>query len=318
MTNISYYTDRWIRFKQEGTWGTWSSPDTFPNYMLEWSATTTENKAEEDLIGGARDYRKRVWLEEGVVGRWNQELVSAKIFEYILGSRTGDAGVASTYAPGSTLPSMSIYRGIYPDESSSTVSLGYPGMKVDTAELTIEEAGDIRLDVNFAGKGVTIPTAIAKGTLNMNVEAFAFHHSSIDIIYPGPTTLNLDNVQRFVLSVNNNLEARYSAGAGSYKAVELREGAMEVTGRITLGGDLKVMESIALNRYDNTLKVYLKKAGSTITTTLKNISFGEVPDEMAGLEPIEPEFAFTARPSAGSDAIQIIEVTSSSFAVLPY
>ena len=93
---------------------------------------------------------------------------------------------------------------------------------------------------------------------------------------------------------------------------------MEVTGRITLSGDLKVMESIATNRYDNTIMLYLKKTGTTITTTLKNISFGEVPDEMTGLQPIEPEYSFTARPSSGLDAIVVVEASTSTVTALPY
>ena len=83
---MSYYQDRWILFKKESTWGESVTPDTFPNYLLEWAATTTENKSEEDVIGGARDLRKTVWLEEGVVARWVQEVVSAKIWEFILGT----------------------------------------------------------------------------------------------------------------------------------------------------------------------------------------------------------------------------------------
>ncbi len=312
------YTDRWIKFKKEETWGTWNTPDTFPNYLLDWSATTTENKEEEDLIAGSRDYKKRVWLEEGVVGKWTQELVSAKMFEYILGSKTSSDNLANTYSVGSTLPCMSIYRGISQDESGDTLSIGYTGMKIDTAELTIEEKGDVRLVCNFAGKGATIPTPIVKGTINMNINAFAFHNSSIDLIYPGPTTLNLDEVSRLVITINNNLDARYSAGALSYKPTELREGLFEVSGRVGLYGDLTPISSIALNREDCTLKVTLAKTGSTIVATLKNITFDELPDEISGLESIEMEIPFKARPSSGSDAIVVVENTSSSFAVLPY
>lgn len=313
------YTDRWIKFKKETTWGQWSTPDTFPNYLMEWRATTTENKEEEDIIAGSRDFRKRVWLEEGVTATWSQELVSAKIFEYVLGatSATGSE-TAATYSPYSTLPSMSIYRGLYPDESGNTVSLGYLGMKVDSAELTIEESGPVVLDLDLVGRGVTIPAAIARSTPNMAIEPFSFYHSSIDIIYGANNTLNLDSISRFVLSINNNLEAMYSAGAGSYKAVSIREGVIEVTGRLALNGDLGLMESIALSRMDTTIKVYLKKTGSTITVTLKNVSFDEIPDELRGLEPIENEFSFTARPATGNDAVTVIEQSTSAVSALPY
>jgi hypothetical protein len=288
---------------------------------MDWSATTTENKVEEDLIGGSRDYRKRVWLEEGVAAKWTEEMVSAKIFEYILGGRSGTLGIGmNTYAPAATLPSMSIYRGLYPDESNGTLSLGYLGMKVDTADLTIDSKGDVKIDINFAGKGVTIPTNIAKGSLDMSQIAFAFHNSSINLISPGPTTTVLENVAKLVISVNNNLEARYSAGAGSYKAVELREGAMEVTGRITLGGDLTPMSSIILNRQDCTMNLTLLRSNGTgtITFTLKNISFGELPDDLTGLKPVEMDLPFTARPANGLDAISVTENNTTANSLLPY
>jgi hypothetical protein len=316
---MSYYTDRWVLFKGEGTWGTWSTPNTFPNYLMDWSATTTENKVEEDLIGGSRDYRKRVWLEEGVAAKWTEEMVSAKIFEYILGGRSGTLGVgAATYSPAATLPSMSIYRGLAPDESNNTLSLGYLGMKVDTADLTIEQSGDVKLDLNFAGKGVTIPTQIAKGTLDMTQVAYAFHNSSLNIVSPGPTTTVLDNVAKIVISVNNNLSARYSAGANTYKAVELREGAMEVTGRIAIGGDITPMSSIVTNRQDCTLNLTLARSNATITFTLKNVSFGELPDDLTGLKPVELDLPFSARPASGLDAISVVETNTTANSLVPY
>jgi len=319
---MSYYTDRWVLFKQETTWGSWSAPDTFPNYMMEWSATTTENKEEEDIIAGSRDYRKRVWLEEGVVGRWVEEVVTAKIFEYILGSHTGTTGTlapsASTYDTGSTLPSMSIYRALYPNESGATVSIGYLGMKVDTAELTVEQSGDVRLELNFAGKGVTIPAApIAKGTVSMSETAYAFHNCTVSLIYP-TGTLALDNISRFVLSINNNLEARYSAGAQSYKAVELREGALEVTGRIGLSGDITDMASIVTNRQDCTIIAKLIKSSATITFTANNVSFGEYVDELTGLDPVEVEIPFTARPNSTVDALVVTENNTVAYSTLVF
>jgi len=318
---MSYFTDRWIKFKEEDSWGEWATPDTFPNYLLEWSATSTENKSEEDLIGGSRDWRKRVWLEEGVVARWLQELVSAKIYKYILGSRTGTGDTvspsSSTYSLSSTLPSISVYRGLYPDESGGTFSLGYYGLKVDTSELTIEESGDVRLELNFAGRGVTIPSAISKPTLDMDVEAFAFHHSSIDIITNTGSTLSCSLTPRLVISTNSNLTARYSAGSGSYRPTELREGAFQVSGRITMSGQLSSIASQIINRTDNTIKAYLKKAGSTITFTLNNVTFDELPDEIRGLEPVEIEIPFVARPESGSDALTVVETSTTAYEDLP-
>jgi hypothetical protein len=287
---------------------------------MEWSATTTENKEEEDIIAGSRDFRKRVWLEEGVVGRWLEEVVTAKIFEYVLGGHAGTTGVgAQTYSVGATLPSMSIYRGIFPDENSATFSVGYLGMKVDTAELTIEQSGDCRLELNFAGKGVTIPAGIATGSPDMTQQAYAFHNCSISLQYAAGSSVNLDNVSRFVLTINNNLEARYSAGAQSYKAVEMREGAQEVSGRIGLAGDITQMASIVTNRVDCTIFAYLVKPSATITFQINNVSFGEYVDELTGLDPVEPEFPFTARPvSSTVGAIMVTETNTSAYSAQVY
>jgi len=320
---MSYYQDRWILFKKENVWGQSITPDTFPNYLLEWSATTTENKSEEDVIGGSRDFRKVVWLEEGVVGRWVQELVSAKIFEYILGTVSTASTTSpyeSTYAVASKVPSMTIYRGLAPDENGNTVSLEYYGMKVDTAELTIEDTGDVRLELNFAGKNMAVlPVTgnLPKPSIDFSQEAFAFHHSSLQITNSSgtiPCTL----VGRIVVSTNNNLEAMYSTGAGTYYPVELREGALEVEGRITMRGQFNTIASTVKGRQDNTIQITLAKTGSTITITLNNVTFGELPDEISGLEPIEIELPFTARSSSSANAIQIVEVSSSSLNALAY
>ena len=314
---MSYFTDRWIKFGKESSWGEWTTPDTFPNYLTDWSATTTENKNEEDLIGGSRDWRKVTWLEEGVVARWTQELVSGKIFEYILGTVSDTDTSPVTYSPASTLPSMSVYRGLYPDEDGNTVSLGYYGLKVDTAELTIEQGADVQLEINFAGKGATIPSALSKPSLDMSLVPFSFYHSSIDVKHPaGQFTAKY--ATRLQISINNNLEARYGSGAMQYRPIEIREGELEVTGRLTVEGYFGELSSIVLNRQTCTIDVYLIKSGHTIQITLNNVTFGELPDELSGLDVVEGEFPFSARPSSGNDAIKVVEYFSGTWDSLPY
>jgi len=288
-----------------------------PNYLLTWAATTTEGKTEEDLIAGARDFRSRAWLEEGVVGRWVQQIVSAKIFEFLLGNRTGTAGATSpsnsTYSPASTVPSMSIYRGLYPDELGNTVSLGYSGMKVDTWELTIEQGADARLEVNFAGKNATIPTKLAMISPDMSLEPFTFVHSKITY---GGSTITL--LGRLIISGNQNLEARYSAGAQTKYCVELREGAFEISARFTPYGKLDSFAQDVLGRKESTIVCTLAKSDSTIDITLNNIAFGELPDELTGLEPVEIELPLTARPISGYDSIRVIERSSKAYNNIPY
>jgi len=319
---MSYYIDRWLLFGKETTWGQGVTPNTFPNYVLEWSATTTENKSEEDIIGGARDYRKLVWLEEGVVGRWLQEVVSAKIYEYILGQYSTADTVAPfryTYSPASQVPSMTIYRGLYPDEAGNTISLEYYGMKVDTSELTIEQGADLRLEVNFAGKNpAVVGTDRAKPSLDLDLEQFSFHHSKIEIIKEDGSTITCTLLVSLSIATNNNLEARYSGGAATYRPVELKEGLLEVSGRLVMGGQFEEIAKQVIGRKDNTITVNLVKTGHTIDITLRNVTFGELPDEITGLEPIEMDLPYTCRPKAGSDVMTIVETVSKAYTDLPY
>jgi len=317
---MGLYTDRWLKFKIETQWGQWNTPDTFPNYMTEWSATTTENKSEEDIIAGTRDMRKRTWLEEAVVGRWVQELVSAKPFHLCLGKHKTSNTVAPfshTFVTTSTLPSLSIYRGLYPDEAGNTISLGYMGMKVDTWELTIERGAEVRLEMNFAGKQATIPTQLPKSIPNFRYEAFSFVHSTISWTYSGGV-LPLQNVARIVISGNHNLDAVLSAGARTYRCTEIREGPIEITGRITPFGRLDRFATDILNREEGTLTVRLVKSDSTVTITLNNVAFGELPDEMTGLEPVEIELPFVCRPVTGYDAIKVVEKCSYGYSTIPF
>jgi len=140
---------------------------------------------------------------------------------------------------------------------------------------------------------------------------------TVSLIYP-TGTLALDNISRFVLSINNNLEARYSAGAQSYKAVELREGALEVTGRVGLSGDITDMASIVTNRQDCTIIAKLIKSSATITFTANNVSFGEYVDELTGLDPVEVEIPFTARPNSTVDALVVTENNTVAYSTLVF
>jgi hypothetical protein len=304
------YSDRWLLFEKETAWGTWVTPSKFPNYLMEWDATTTDNKTEEDLIGGSRDYRKRVWLERGVVGRWTQELVSGKIFEFVLGSKSGTVSPV-TYSLSSTLPSMSVYRGLAPSETGGTVSIGYIGMKVDTAELTIEKGSGAALEVNMVGKNATLPAAIAKPSLNMAVDPFVFAD------YVKWKGTDITDVSRVVISFNHNLSARTSTTGGSLP-VTIREGAFEVSGRLTVGSQFGTFQSDILSRSEGTLEIQMTRSGSTLKITLKNVAFGELPDTLRGLDVVEWEIPFTARPASGLDAVTIEETFSGTWDSLPY
>jgi hypothetical protein len=244
---------------------------------------------------------------------------SAKIFEYCLGSHNpANATSPFTIGIGSTLPSMSIYRGLSPGATgeSGTISMGYYGMKVDTWELTLERGEVVSLEINFAGKGATQPTAIAKPSVSTTVPVFSFYHG--EVVY-GVTTLAYLN--RLVLSGNNNLEARLSAGSLTYRPVKLREGERELTGRMVVDSPLSTFATDVLARGEATITVSLKGSTpdqGTMTFTVKNIALDELPDAITGLDAIEAEIPFSARGVTGYDMIQIVQTSALSWANLRY
>jgi len=316
---VSEYIDRYVLFKGEGTWGTWNAPDTFPNYLLEFEGTTTEERDDQPIIAGAPDLKARTFQEEGVVARMLMQVVSSKIFEYCLGSHA----VANTASPftigiGSTLPSMSIYRGLQPGASgeTGTISVGYYGMKVDTWELTLEKGEDVVLELNFAGKGCTVPSAMAKPSVSVTIPTFGFYHG--EVVY-GPTTLAYLN--RIALSGNNNLDARLSAGSLTFRPVKLREGERQLTGRMSIDSPLSTFATDVLARGESSIIVYLRGSTAnqgTLTFTIRNIALDEYPDPIRGLDAIEAEIPFSARGSVGYDMIQLVQTSALTWAQLPY
>jgi len=322
---LSYYTERWILIGEEGTWGTWKTPDTFPTYLLSWDATTTEHRAEEEVIGGDRDSRSRVWLHREVVARWEEQLVSSKVFYLALGSHsTGDTAspYRHTISPASTVPSLSIYRGLTPTYTgeSATLSLGYMGMKVDTCELNFEAGEDVTVELNFAGKDTTIPTALGKPDIDFSIEPFTYSHCSVDVITPNGT-VNVSHLRRGNITIDNNLEAKVTSGSGSYKPVEIRERGLRVSGRLVVFAPLGTLSSVILNRNECTLKVYMIGDDAnmgTIEITVNNIVFDELSDELRGLEQVEMELPFSAKPSTGGDVIQIVHTTAYSWNNMPW
>ena len=296
-----YVVDRWVKFKEETSHGTWVTPDTFPNYILDWDSTEEERRSEEELIAGERDQISRVFTSEGVVARMTQQLVSSKPFYLVLGSHTSPdtASPYSTISPASTLPSLSFYRGLLASDGS-TISLGYYGMKVDTAELVIEAEEDITFELNFAGVGATVPTAIAKPTLQ-ELPAFSYHNCSITV---GGTFYS--GWRRLSLSLDNKLSAIYAANLG-YRPEAIREGGLEVSGRITVHSDLDKWESIVRSRSEYPMTISMIMTGKTIEIRLSKVAFGEYGEALRGLEGVEPEIPFRARRTGTTPAITVYE-----------
>jgi len=298
---MSYYTERYLKWGREGTWAVEVTPDKYFNYLLRTEATTTENKAEEAIIGGGRGLRSRCWLHREVVGVYEFQPITGRIFEFILGSVSPDITVQPyrhTISPSTVVPSMTLERVI----RSPLEGMKYIGVKIDTAELTIEQQEDVVMVVNWAGNdskqttpGWTVPP------LDFAIEPYSFYHATMRY-----GTLTMENVTRFILTMNNNLTARYSASEGEFTCVEIREGAFEVSGRIVVGKDISNYVADLLGRKETDCTITLAKSGHTIELQINDIAFDEYADVLTGIEPYEVEFPFVAREVPGVPAIRAI------------
>jgi len=299
---MSYYTERYLKWGREGTWGVEvTTPENYFNYLLRTEATTTENKAEEAIICGGRDLRSRCWLHREVVGVYEFQPITGRIFEFILGSVSPDTTVSPykhTIDPSTVVPSMTLERMIRSPEEG----MRYIGVKIDTAELTIEQQEDVTMVVNWAGKDAkqTVPTWKAP-PIDFAIEPYSFYHATMQY-----GTIKMENVTRFIITINNNLTPRYSASEGEYTCVEIREGALEVTGRMSVGKDISRYVDDLLSRGGENCTIKLAKTGHTIEIRLNDISFDEYADVLTGIEPYEVEFPFVARRTTTGPAIRVI------------
>jgi len=299
---MSYYTERYLKWGKEDKWGEEvTTPEDYFNYLLRTEATTTENKAEEAVICGGRDLRSRCWLHREVVGVYEFQPITGRIFEFILGSVSPNVTVQPyrhTIDPSTIVPSMTLERVI----RQPLEGMKYIGVKIDTAELTIEQQEDVTMVCNWAGKnakqtspGWTIPT------IDFAIEPYSFYHATMQY-----GTITMENVTRCIITINNNLTPRYSASEGEYTCVEIREGALEVTGRISVGKDIRIYVEDLLSRGGENCTIKLAKTGHTMEIRLNDISFDEYADVLTGIEPYEVEFPFVARRTATGPAIRVV------------
>jgi len=288
------YTERYVLVgKETAGWGNSVDPANTINYLLRWEATTAENKIEEPVIGGGRDLKGRVWTTEEVTGVLEQQLVTGALFQYVLGTiaDTTASPAVHTLTPDTVVPAFTAIRAI----RGPTEFIQYVGCKVDSAELTCEAGEDVTAVFNFVAQSATT-IADSWGAPGVDVTLDAYGYYQGEITYGGNT---LADVQRIVITFNNNLEARYAVGGtvgSAYGPQEIREGAFEVSGRVLLGSAVGSLANQVFGRGAGvTIVVTLTKTLNTMEITLNNCVFGEFPESMAGLEPFEVELPFTAR-----------------------
>lgn len=310
---MSYYTERGIFIKQEGTWGTQATPASTDviNYLLSYEATSAENRADEFVIGGARDTRSRAWLQREVTGALEYQPITGRIFYYALGKAAGGsipaygeaASIPCTITPDSVVPGLTIWREIrQPEEWVQTW-----GNKIDRLELVIEQGEDITCSVDLPAKDMdnAVQTWMTPD-IDFTLFPMAFHNCSVKYINPGGT-LTVDHLRSCRIEIRNNLEARFSAGAQAITCIELKEAGLEVTGRLVVDYPFSTFQTYILGRNEGTLTVEIgTTANGTMTIALNNIIFEEFPDAITGLDAMEMDLSFIARKPSGGDVITVV------------
>lgn len=308
---MSYYTERGVFFKIEGTWGTEATPTSTDviNYLMDYEAEISDQKEEAFVIGGGRDSRKRAWLQREVVGALEFEPLTGRMFYFALGDAAGEnssSGATSslpcTITPGTVVPGITIWREARdPEEWICTY-----GNKIDRFEFTIEQSGGVMMAVDLVGKnGNNTDHTWMTPDIAFSLDPLSFYHS--EVVYTGPYgNTTLDHLRSFVVEGRNNLEARFSAGAGTFIASEIREQGFEVGGRLVIDYPFSTFATDILARDEGTIVATVGNSqNGTMVITLCNVTFESYPDAISGLDIMELDLAFTARKPTGGYAMTV-------------
>lgn len=299
---MSEYTERYVRFKEESPWGTWTNPVDIIEYCLGFDATVTEERIEEEIISTSRQARSRSWAQREVAGAFDFNPLSPRAFYLALGNTAPDAASPYTIGIGGTLsvPGFTIERGL--KGPAVTSYHGYIGAKVDRLELTIESEEDIMCALDWVGRNDTIPShtwsTIPPSTFSTT--GFAYHEACF---LWGDRTGSTINIQGCRIEINNNLEPRFSGicDAGDPVAYAIREGMQEISGDFTLLDDGAITTTFlpaVRARAENTICVRIGNATrGTMYIDLNNVALDEFPEDISGMSPFEVTIPFTARAS---------------------
>lgn len=308
---MSYYTERGVFIKKESSWGTQTAPASTDvvNYLLSYEATSAERRADEFVIGGARDTRSRAWLQREVTGALEFQPITGRIFYYALGKAEGggvgdeSASIPCTITPNSVVPGLTIWREIRsPEEWVETW-----GNKIDRLELTIEQGEDVTCSCDLAAKNMAnADKTWMTPDIDFSLYPLAFHNCTVKYINPDGT-LTVDHLRSGRIEIRNNLDARFSAGSGTFTPIEIREGGLEVTGRLVVDYPFSTFHTYILGRNEGTLEVTIGSTDNgTMTITINNIIFEEFPDAISGLDAMELDLPFVARKPTGGDVIKVV------------
>ena len=279
------------------------------NYLRDFEVTVKEVTDSAFIISGSRDQKRVAMLQEEPDVKISADLMSFYPFYFALGSISASATPPHTIEVNSTIPWISLARTLDPVESGESALLYIYKAKVDNCEMNLEQ-GDIgKIDIDLLGTGATLVAGSADSSPDYTKHAICFY--GMDIAIDGST---LPEVSVFSLTVKNNLDRRLSVSTASgYRAYTIREGGLEITGKIGVGAKaLGMLESVLERSTEHTITAVLNKTHGTNVTgtiTMPCVFFSEYPEKLSGIDPYEIEINYEAMPPSTGTALTITTST---------
>jgi hypothetical protein len=308
------YTSRVVQFcitTNSSAVATYSNFTSCFNNLLEFDASIKEVTKEDFLIGGSRDKERVVVLQEEIEIKSTFDCVSLFPFYLVLGTYSGTT--TYTITPYDTLPWVAFARTLNPIESGESETMQIFGCKAGKLDFSLK-AGDIAsMEMTFFGTGVVQTSTAVTSSAISGILPFAYFDASISI-----DGVEINEISEVSISVDNKLARRLTISDDyGYRAYDIAEAGLEVTGKLTLGGKAltmlnKVVERLSGHTFSITLS---KNRGGTASGSivLPNVSFLEYPESIKGIDPFTIDIPFKAMPSETQSKIIVTSSTNSLY-----
>ena len=271
MVKVGYKT--YVGIAKEVTFGTFVTSSAYGEFNSEGFKLEI-SEILVDAINGSPSYKKRLQGQKKVTGSLEVPVMGGSPFVLnLISAITGAAGAMTTLAVGAyqyLFPfrvganansySFSICR----DTADSTATFNYTGCKVNSAEISCDNSGLLKLKVDFIGKAEALYNSVATASY-VATNPLYFKNGSIyignSISVATLTTFNMCSFQ----FANNLVEDRV---IGSQDVALLEATRADVTATL----EQLWADNTMYNRFINGTPTYIKAtfAGDSLTATYNN------------------------------------------------
>lgn len=271
MVKVGYKT--YVGIAKEVTFGTFVTSTAFGEFNSE-SFKMEIAEILVDAINGSPSYKKRLQGQKTVTGSLEVPVMGGSPFILNLVSAiTGAAGAMTTLAVGAysyVFPfrvsnnnnsySFSISR----DTADSTATFNYTGCKVNSAEISCDNAGLLKLKVDFIGKLETVYNSIATASY-VTTNPLYFKNGTISI-GNSVTVATTTTFQSCGFNFGNNLVS--DRVIGDQSVVLLEASRADVTANL----EQLWADNSMYNRFINATPTYIKAlfSGESLTAAHNN------------------------------------------------